>query len=254
VIVFSSTKPGSGASTLAAYTAFALHEVTGQRILLADFALWSGTLRLLFKLPDSPSLADVLRALDADNLDTSPESWAALITHKSGVDLLPSPAAPLAGEGDASRLRKVLEYARPAYDWILVDLPTVFERLSLLMVPEADQAFLVSTPELPSLHLTRKAVSLLGLVGLTTDNFHVLVNRVTKADTLALEAMAKIFKAPVYASFPNDYLSLHKALSAGQPLGSCALERALTQFAHTICSQPRAGALRASSPVIEKAI
>jgi CheY-like chemotaxis protein len=50
LVAFSSAKPGSGASTLAAHTAFALHEVTGQRILLVDFALFSGTMRLLFKL------------------------------------------------------------------------------------------------------------------------------------------------------------------------------------------------------------
>ena len=37
VICFSSTKPGSGASTLAAQTAFALRRLTGRRVLLADF-------------------------------------------------------------------------------------------------------------------------------------------------------------------------------------------------------------------------
>src|SRR5690349_13705611 len=55
LVVFSSAKPGSGASTLAAHTAFALREVTGERILLVDFSLWSGTVRLLFKLPGAPS-------------------------------------------------------------------------------------------------------------------------------------------------------------------------------------------------------
>ena len=253
LVVFSSTKPGSGASTLAAYTAFALHEVTGQRILLADFAPWSGTVRLLFKLPDTPSLADVLEAVDAERLSPRPESWAALVLREGGVDLLPSPAAPAAGNPDPSRLRKVLECARAVYDWVIVDLPTIFDRLSLLMLPEAEHGFLVSTPELPSLHLTRKAVSMLGQMGLTLDNFHVLVNRVGKADGLTLEAMAKIFKAPVYASFPNDYLSLHKALSTGQPVGPCAIERALWQFAHAICSQPGACDVRPAGAGMQKA-
>lgn len=252
LVVFTSTKPGSGASTLAAHTAFALHEVTGQRILLVDFALWSGTMRLLFKLPECPSLADVLRAVDAGNLGPNPDTWGPLVQRKSGVDLLPAPAAPSTENPDPSKLRKILECARPVYDWVLVDLPTVFDRLSLLMLPESDHGFLVSTPELPSLHLTRKAVSLLGQMGLSLGQFYVIVNRASRADEVTLEAMAKVFQAPIYASFPNDYLSLHQALSAGEPVGPCALERALWDFARAIGSEPQGnetGASIGSSPL-----
>src|SRR4029077_11923627 len=74
LVVFSSAKPGSGASTLAAHTSFALHEVTGQRILLVDFALWSGTMRLLFKLPGAPSVTEALEAVDADEMHATLET------------------------------------------------------------------------------------------------------------------------------------------------------------------------------------
>ena len=247
LVVFASAKPGSGASTLAAHTAFALHEVTGERILLVDFALWSGTIRLLFKLPGTPSLAEALQAVDANRLSANADIWASLVQRKGGVDLLPSPGSLSTGHADPSKLRKILDCARPVYDWVIVDLPTVFERLSLLMLPEAEHGFLVTTPELPSLHLTRKAVSLLAQVGLSHDNFKVIVNRAGRADEVTLEAMAKIFKAPVYATFPNDYRSLHKSLSAGQPIGPCVLERALWEFARTLCSQPQCLGAPASS-------
>ncbi len=253
LVVFTSAKPGSGASTLAAHTAFALHEVTGQRILLVDFALWSGTMRLLFKLPEAPSVAEALRAVGAGSLDAAPETWAPLVQRKGGVDVLPSPGALAIGNPDPSKLRKILECARPVYDWVIVDLPTVFERLSLLMLPESEYGFLVTTPELPSLHLTRKAVAQLAQIGLSLGNFHVIVNRAGRADEVTLEAMAKIFKAPVYATFPNDYLSLHKALSAGQPVGPCALERALWEFARAICSKPRGADAVKTGPALQQA-
>ncbi|HXI39077.1 MAG TPA: cellulose synthase operon protein YhjQ/BcsQ [Bryobacteraceae bacterium] len=253
LVVFTSAKPGSGASTLAAHTAFALHEVTGQRILLVDFALWSGTMRLLFKLPEAPSVAEALRAVENGTLDATPETWAPLVQRKGGVDVLPSPGALAIGNPDPSKLRRILACARPVYDWVIVDLPTVFERLSLLMLPESEHGFLVTTPELPSLHLTRKAVSQLAQIGLSLANFHVIVNRAGRADEVTLEAMAKIFKAPVYATFPNDYLSLHKALSAGQPVGPCALERALWEFARAICSEPRDADAAKTGPALERA-
>jgi pilus assembly protein CpaE len=254
LVAFTSAKPGSGASTLAAHTAFALHEVTGQRILLVDFALSSGTMRLLFKLPETPSLAEALNAVQANTLRATPENWAPLVQRKGGVDVLPSPGALSVGNPDPSKLRKILECARPVYDWVIVDLPTVFERLSLLMLAESEHGFLVTTPELPSLHLTRKAVSLLAQIGLSLENYHVIVNRAGRADDVTLEAMAKIFRAPVYATFPNDYLSLHKALSAGQPIGPCALERALWEFAQTICSQPRRAEAPAAEPSVGTAV
>ncbi len=33
---------------------------------------------------------------------------------------------------DAARLHAVLEYARMNYDWVVIDLPVVFQRLSLM--------------------------------------------------------------------------------------------------------------------------
>jgi pilus assembly protein CpaE len=254
LVAFASAKPGSGASTPAAHTAFALHAATGQRILLVDFALWSGTIRLLFKLPGVPSLTEALEAVDANRPYANPQTWAALVQRKGGVDLLPSPSVPSAGNADPSKLRKILDCARPVYDWVIVDLPTVFERLSLLMLPESEHGFLVTTPELPSLHLTRKAVSLLAQVGLSSDHFKVIVNRAGRADEVNLDAMAKIFKAPIHAAFPNDYLSLHKALSAGQPLGPCMLERALGEFAKALCSEPRRAEPQAVKPEFERAM
>ena len=47
----------------------------------------------------------------------------------------------------------------------------------------------------------------------------VLVNRLGKQDGISTEDIAKIFGAPVHATFPNDYLSIHKGLTTGAPLG-----------------------------------
>jgi Flp pilus assembly CpaE family ATPase len=114
------------------------------------------------------------------------------------------------------------------YDWIVVDLPAVFYRPSLLMLTEADYMYLVSTGELPSLHLARKAINMLGQLGLTKDRYKLLVNRVNKRDGIGLADLEKIFNSPVDAMFPNDYFSLHRVVTLGQPLGSdCELGKAV---------------------------
>ena len=50
VVVFSSAKGGSGASTLAMQTASALRRASGKRVLLADFDLMAGSLGFYLNL------------------------------------------------------------------------------------------------------------------------------------------------------------------------------------------------------------
>jgi pilus assembly protein CpaE len=215
VITFSSTKPGSGASTLAAQTAFSLKKLTGKRILLADFDLTGGTIGFYLKLSHPYSLVDALQ--HAEQLDDT--LWNSLTADHAGLDILPSPAAPFADPVDPNRLRVLMEYARGLYDWIIVDTPTIFSTNALMAILEAETAFMVTTADLPSLHLTRKAVHMVDHIGYPKDRLHVVMNRVDKRDGLGKGDVNKLFSAPVFASLPNDYFSLHRVVTLGQPLG-----------------------------------
>ncbi len=232
VVAFSSAKPGSGASTLATQTAFALRRLTGQRILLADFDLTGGTIGFYLKLSHNYSVVDALQ--HAEHLDAT--LWSSLAVNHGGVDILPSPAAPYAESIDGGRLRVLIDYARQLYDWVILDLPTVFSQISLIALAECERAYLVSTSELPSLHLTRKAMSMISQVGLPKERFEVLVNRVERRDDIGAANLEKLFNCPVHASLPNDYFSMHRVVTLGQPLGSEGeLGKAIEKLAVGLC-------------------
>ncbi len=215
-VAFASSKPGSGASTIATQAAFALQRLTGKRILLADLDLTGGTIGFYLKLSHNYSLVDALQ--HAEHMD--PALWNSLAVNYGGVDILPAPAAPYAEAIDPSRLRVLVENARSVYDWVILDLPAVFNRSSLMAISECERAYLVSTTELPSLHLTRKALTLVGQIGFPKDRFQVLVNRVDKRDDISISDMEKLFGVGVHATLPNDYFSLHRVVTLGQPLGA----------------------------------
>lgn len=254
VIVFSSAKPGSGASTMAAQTAFALKKLSNRRVLLADFDLLGGTIGFYLKLNHSYSLADALQY--ADRMD--PALWSSLTVSHHGVDILPAPDVPMSVVVDPGRLHSVLEYARLLYDWVVLDLPAIFQRMSLVALSESDKAFLISTSELPSLHLARKAVNLLGQLGFTPDRFHVVVNRVNKRDGLNGSDIEKIFNCKVHTSIPNDYFSLHRVVTLGQPLSNdCELGKAIEGFAGKIAGiaageRRRTGGLMDAAPALSQ--
>lgn len=215
-VAFTSPKPGSGASTIATQTAFSLERITGKRVLLADCDLTGGTIGFYLKLSHNYSLLDALQ--HAEHLD--PALWNSLTVNYGGLDILPAPAAPYAEPLDSTRLRMLVDQARHVYDWVVLDLPTVFSRTSLIAISECERAYLISTSELPSLHLTRKALTMLDQLGFPKDRFHIVVNRVARRDRMGLEHIEKLFDCKVHARLPNDYFSLHRVVTLGQPLGA----------------------------------
>ena len=256
VFVFTSAKPGAGASTMATHCAHAIRQATGKRLLLIDLDLEGGSIGFYLKLQATYSTADAIE--NADQMDAA--IWSALTVETGGLDVLVSPEVPYAASVEPGRLHDLLEYARMLYDYILIDAPTVFHRTALLSVSECDQAFLISSADLASLHLTRKAIGFLTQVGFDKDRYKVVINRLSKKDSISTGDLEKIFGSAVQACIPNEYFSLHRVISLGQPLlADCDLGKSIASFAgkliggkNGIDKRATLGGL-ASSPALSKA-
>jgi pilus assembly protein CpaE len=254
VLLFSSAKPGSGASTLSTQTSLALRRLTNSKVLLMDFDLLGGTVGFFLKVDNGHSLVEAIE--HSDHL--SPSFWCSLVSDCSGVDVLPAPAEPCAELDDAVRIHDLLEFARQNYEWVVVDLPAIFHRVSLLTLAECDQAYLVTTSELASLHLARKAVNLLAQLGFGKDRFHLVVNRLNKRDGIGSADIEKIFNCHLHACLPNDYSSLHRVVTLGQPLGpDSELGRSVDNLASrlsgaTATARRGAGVVLGASPILSE--
>ena len=227
VIAFASTKPGSGASTLAAQSAFAIQRLTGKRVLLLDLDLMGGTISFYLKIHHPHSFMDLLdRTSDPDQRE-----WDRLTAHLDEIDILPGPEEPQPNTLEPSKLHLAIEMVRRQYDFVVLDLPSIFNRTALLAFSEANSACLVTTAELPSLHLTRKAIEMLDIVGFEKSRYRILVNRLSRHEGIAAADVEKMFGASVGAVLPNDYFSLHRVVTRGVPLTQEAeLGRAIETF------------------------
>jgi hypothetical protein len=91
--------------------------------------------------------------------------------------------------------------------------------------------------------LARKAAGLMNQLGVPKENYQMVVNRVSKRDNISSSDLEKIFNCPIEATFPNDYFSLHRVVTLGQPLGAeSELGRAVDSLTARITARQGAAA------------
>lgn len=228
LIVFAPVKGGSGATTIASSTAYAIERAGGGRVLLADLNLTTGLIAFLFRAQHPYSFMDAVR--HSSQLDQT--LWKSLVIERSGVDLLTAPERPEASDANSYPVQEVLEYARSIYDHTVVDVASVWDNVSLAALPLADAVYLVCSSDLPSLYLMRRSIQVLEETGYSRDQVRVLVNRLSKRTDLSIEDMEKIFRSSVHATFPDDPAGVSRALREGAAIAeNTALGKTVKEFA-----------------------
>jgi Flp pilus assembly CpaE family ATPase len=132
------------------------------------------------------------------------------------LDVLPAGKLAPGFRIEVAQIRYLLEFARRNYNVICVDLSGILEKFSIEILHEATEIFLVCTPEIPSLHLAREKLRFLRSLDLGA-RVKILLNRAQRSGSLiSISEVEKLLQLPVYRSFPNDYIGVHKALTSGK--------------------------------------
>lgn len=221
LLAFAGVKPGCGASALAACAALELARQTGRRVLLADLDLAGGAVGFYTGVEHNYSILDLLETEGAGE----PVAAVPAVVSRHGLDILPAPAIPRALPPDDLRIKQALERLRRVYDWIIVDLPVIFQPVSLIVLSESDCTYLVTSPDLGSLHAGRKAVRLLNMAGAGPERFEVVLNRAGRRDGSRLGEIGEVLGRKVQLMFPDDPGALLAAaataarLDPSSPLG-----------------------------------
>jgi pilus assembly protein CpaE len=203
VYAFVPSKGGVGASTIAANAARAFAQAPASKVLLADFDISSGMLGFGFNAEHDYSINDAAKR----NKELDEETWQRLVKKAGSVDLLLS-GAPIMDEGIAAQqIPPVLDFARRTYSVIGVDLSDTFDERALVVMREANEIFLVTTPDLGALRMARLKILALRRHE-WEDKTRLLLNRVTKRMELSVDEVEATVGLPVYATFPCEYADI----------------------------------------------
>jgi pilus assembly protein CpaE len=214
-LAFFSAKGGCGATTLVCHVAAELGR-QNQKVLLTDLDMDAGMVGFITKTKAVYSILDAVGNLH--RLDI--HYWKALVSNGiPGVEIIASPLA-LASKQQPTgdQIRHVLAFARPHYDWSLVDLGRSLSRMAMAALEEIDEACLVTTLEVPALHQSKQIIQTLLDGGYGKNRIRLILNRAPKRLDITPGELERMLGVPIFFMVPSDYQELYETYAEGRML------------------------------------
>ena len=217
VLSFFGAKGGVGATTLAVHLATYLVQEHGQRVLLIDNQPELGHVCVYLGIDGARyhfhELVRNVNRLDSELL----RGFTA--KHTSGLEVLSSPDAHGGTRHiDAESLRKLLEFLRSEYDFVIIDGAKSLEETSLAVIEGSDHIYLVATPEISAIRDLSRYVDSLMQTEETMAKMQVVINHFSSRYAVELEHIEKAIRLPVAIKLPNSYLELVRSVNLGEPV------------------------------------
>ncbi len=211
-------KGGAGSTTVSVNMAVELHRVTRNKTLIIDFDMELGETALLLGVEPRFSFVDLVRnfhRVDAGLLASYIEH------HESGVDLLAAPFHPTKAEVvTGGQIRQILQFLKDHYEYIVLDIQRSFTPTTLAALEQADNLFLISVLDLPSLRNISRCLPLLERIGTGRGKewLRIVVNRYQPNSVISLDEVKRILGLEVFWKLPNEYEAVMESITSGEPI------------------------------------
>ena len=223
-------KGACGATTIACNLAFQWKRLGAKKVLLADLDPLAGT--TLVPAQDQVDLQLPRRAA------ARPTSWtrtcgAPWSRNVNGVDVLLAPELMVEGTQDLHDPSPILEYARHAYDVVVIDTGGVYGEWNLNTARAWPTSFCWSPPmSCPPCRPRSARLSYLDTNRIGRWKIRLLVNRYHRDVGLSREVIGTALHTEVFDILPSDYEAVQKSLMDGKPAPpSTAFGKSIMQLA-----------------------
>lgn len=211
VITVYSPKGGVGCTTIATNLAVALAARSKRRVAVVDLDLQFGDVGVALDLRSANSVIELVahdEQLDAGLVED------VFVRHESGVHVLVAPEHVVtADSADPVRIVRAVEALRDHFAYIVCDLSSNLDDLTLGMLRTADQVVLVTTPELPSLKNIRRVIAASPLLG--DERTQIVLNRHPGKAGVSIADVEKNLGRRVASTIPSEGIGVTDAINQG---------------------------------------
>jgi pilus assembly protein CpaE len=239
-------KGGVGCSTVAVHLALAAARADSERtVCLVELDLQAGDLRSLLDVQSRRSVADLVAVADEMTQRSLDDT---LYVHPTGLRLLLSPERGEDGEDvGGAAARGILAGLKFQYDLVICDVGAVMTEAGAVAVEMANDALVVTTPDVPALRAANRLLGLWDRLRIRSDDAKIVLNRVSKEHEIQPEFARKVLSAPMLdTTIPAGFRDLEPALNTGAPdrLEQGAVHKALARVGQELGTMPEGGRRR----------
>ena len=218
VFTVSSATGGCGKTFYATNLAYYLHQHTGKRTCIIDLDLQFGEVSTALRLRPRFTISDALSRDDIDDVDLAGHIEEYVVSHDSGVVVLPAPKDP----SEADRIHptdvtRVIEAARSKFDYVVVDTPAALTEIVLAAFDLSNQLYVMATLDLPSVRHMGVFLNTLDKLKIPSDNVKLILNKAERDVGLDIDQVTRLFPQGFTSVLPYAK-EVTKSVNVGTPV------------------------------------
>ncbi len=235
------SKGGVGTTTVAVNLAVSLAQMEQRPdVALLDMNTLFGEIPLFLEIAPKFHWGEITKNID--RLDSS-FLQNILSKHRSGVNILPSPAY-LNGHVRPTPeiMVRLLGLMKEMFDYVIIDAGQSTDDTSIKVLEVSDRLMLVTILSLPCLANTSKLIrSLVELGYAPKEKIKVILNRFMKKSEITVEDAEAGIGKEIFWVVPNDYSTSMSSINSGKPLVHVAPRAPITRSFLELATQLSTG-------------
>ncbi|WP_010247421.1 AAA family ATPase [Acetivibrio cellulolyticus] len=215
IITVFSTKGGVGKTTLASNLAVSMARTTKKRVALVDLDLQFGDIAIMLNASVKNTISDIIKEINQLDGDVVEDY---LVTHFSGVRLLPAPLKPEYAEYiTASHVEKILNTLKDHYHYIIVDTSASFHETVLQALDMSDRILMLSTLDLPTIKNVKAGLDVMETLHYPKEKINIILNKASEQFGIKYKDFENTLKHQIWAYIPEDSQTVITSANKGFP-------------------------------------
>lgn len=235
-IGFMSAKGGDGGTCIIANIAYALARNKNRRVIAVDLSLQYGDLEIYLTSETANNelteFTESIERMDATLLN--------LMVHHvtDNLDLIPSPSTlEKILEIHAEKVEKLIDILCENYDFVLIDIGSGLDPISLRTWDQLEKLVLISTLSVPSARRASQILRLWDNMGLSATKVNILINRFGGPSDIGIDDYESAVGKKIWHITYGEYMGIQESLLKGVPVVDIKPNSKLTKSIVAITSE-----------------
>jgi Flp pilus assembly protein, ATPase CpaE len=252
VITVFSTKGGVGKTTIASNLAVGIARSTKKKVALIDLDLQFGDIAIMLNVTVKNTISDLIKEIGQLDRDLMEEY---LVTHFSGVRVLPAPIKPEYAEYiTASHLERIINVLKEYYHYVIIDTSASFHETVLASLDISDKILFVSTLDLPTIKNIKAGLDIMETLHYPKEKIKIILNKASEQFGIKYKDFENTLKHPIWSYVPEDSQTVITSANKGFPFVMTRTETKVAKAIMGMCSEltKESNVITKEKPIMKK--